>query len=268
MKEDNLNLKILFEQKPLFSKINVHRNQFNFTTLQLHEVEFHCDKCAALKPFHNSNSDNLIFEIGISQDFKYCTAIFKCVSCKYEIKGFSFLVKKYDLTTLSITKCGEYPQKQLPKNKQLSKFLKNDRDEYDKAVICLANGYGVAAFAYFRRIVESNINRILDLIIETENPIDELVQEINELRKESPMSKKIEIINKTLPGYLRPPGFNPLGTLYAVLSDGVHSLPEDQCLEKANDICACLEFLIGGLVDHKDNMEKFKSNLSSLKKKP
>lgn len=275
MSDQNLSLKDLFENQPLYSKIeiNVTTSIYGFTSIKLKEVVFECEECDALKPFHNLTENNNVLSINASRQYYSFLAKFECVSCNISRKDFSIAVERLDKVEntdtclYSVTKYGEYPLKPLPQNKELSKFLKKDKDEYAKAIRCLANGYGVAAFAYFRRIVETNITRILDLIIEIEQPSTEIVEEINKLRKESPVSDKIRIINSTLPGYLRPAGFNPLGTLYGVLSDGVHSLPENECLDKADDIRVCLEFIIGGLAEHKKNIESLKSRLNTLKTK-
>lgn len=273
MSDFSLILQDLFENKPLYANIEIKgkATQFNFTIVKLKEVVFECSVCDATKPFHNLEQDNYVISLSGDKEYSNILAEFECVTCNNSRKIFSLVVEKTGKDTsglyniYTVTKCGEYPLKPLPQNKELSKFLKKDKDEYAKAIRCLANGYGVAAFAYFRRIVETNITRILDLIIEIEQPSTEIVEEINKLRKESPVSDKIRIINSTLPGYLRPAGFNPLGTLYGVLSDGVHSLPENECLDKADDIRICLEFIIGGLAEHKKNIETLKSRLRTLK---
>ncbi|NUF17355.1 hypothetical protein HUN18_17105, partial [Acinetobacter lactucae] len=156
---------------------------------------------------------------------------------------------------LKLKKIGEYPQKELPKSRALSKFFKQDKDEYNKAVICIAHGYGVAAFAYMRRVVENNINSLLDLISESEDSDPVIKEAILELRKEAPMSEKIKLANKALPAYLKPDGLNPLGTIYKVLSEGVHSLADSECLDKANALQSCIEYLISELATHKRNRE-------------
>lgn len=63
-----------------------------------------------------------------------------------------------DEDIVSFEKVGEMPRQKLERDKQLEKFFSDDADNYHKAVVCLANGYGVAAFAYMRRIIENNID--------------------------------------------------------------------------------------------------------------
>lgn len=275
MSDFSLILQDLFENKPLYANIEIQgrATQYNFTIVKLKEVVFECSVCDATKPFHNLEQDNYVISLPGNKEYSNILAEFECVTCNNSRKTFSLVVEKTGEATsglynvYTVTKCGEYPLKPLPQNKELSKFLKKDKDEYAKAIRCLANGYGVAAFAYFRRIVENNIDRLLDLIkesIDTESP---LAAKIAELKATSPMSDKISIANHALPDYLKPDGFNPLGQIYGLLSDGVHSLPDEQCLDKAKDLQVCLEFLISELAAHKKNREDFKNRLSAMRKK-
>jgi len=155
----------------------------------------------------------------------------------------------------------------LERDKVLQKFFSNDSEYYEKAVVCLGNGYGIAAFAYFRRIIENNIFNLLDLINEeAENATnsEEIKVALAELKKESPMSEKIKLANKALPEYLKPNGLNPLGKLYKVLSEGVHHLNDQECLEKTSGVQECLKYLISELSDRKKNQNRFKSMVGSL----
>jgi hypothetical protein len=141
-----------------------------------------------------------------------------------------------DEENIRLQKYGELPRPKLIRNRVLQKFLKDDLDNYEKAIVCLSHEYGVAAFAYYRRIVENNINRLLDLVQEdAQSSVDgqATLDAIGELRKDTPMTEKIKIANLVLPSHLKPDGLNPLGRLYQVLSEGVHSLSEAECLVKA-----------------------------------
>lgn len=258
----------LLENKPLYYKITTERlRHSDETKVRLKEIEFDCPVCQMVRPYHNRHPQDTLISLSSRYNAEFINASFCCVTCETFIKKFYFYVTKIDENTIGIMKVGEYPQKELPKSKALSKFFAEDKQEYNKAVTCLANGYGVAAFAYMRRIVEKNIDRLLSLIAENIAPDSPLAEKLNELKTTSPMSEKISIANYALPDYLKPDGFNPLGQIYGLLSDGVHSLPDKECLDKAQDLQACLEFMISELADHKKNKENFKSRLNSLRKK-
>lgn len=191
---------------------------------------------------------------------------FSCVSCRKSIR--IYMVEQIvDDRTITIQKYGQLPRGDIPRDKTLQRFLKGDRDNYEKAVICLSHEYGIAAFAYFRRIVENNIYRLLDLLLEdlkSSGGDDENFIAIQSLREESPMSEKIKIANLALPGHLKPDGLNPLGKLYQVLSEGVHNLPEEECLKKAKATSECLAFLVSELASRKEHRARFKSMIGEL----
>lgn len=260
-------LKDFYESKPLYSPISLPRKMGVLTRFVLKEIQGDCPVCKVSKPFQvrgNWNCDINLNPEEIESDHRIR---FECITCGIADISFWVKSKQVEDEVLQLTKIGQYPQKELPKSKALSKFFKQDKAEYNKAVVCLANGYGVAAFAYMRRIVENNIVGILDLIqdgVDSESP---LAKSIAELKTTSPMSDRIRIANNVLPDYLKPDGFNPLGQIYGLLSDGVHSLSDEECLNKATDLQVCLEFLISELAAHKQNREDFKNRLTALRNK-
>lgn len=268
MNEEQILLKDFLENRPLYNELVIPRifNQHITTTQTLREIEYMCPNCDCMKPLHNDDDNLIIYRFDPSKKKLMTFVAFTCVSCRTFSKSFLVKFEKLEDDLLKVTKIGENPQKELPRSKVLSKFFKDDKKEYNKAVVCLANGYGVAAFAYMRRIVENNINSLLDLIQEDMDKDSSLALSLAELKITSPMSDKIRIANNALPDYLKPDGFNPLGQIYGLLSDGVHSLTDNECLEKAENLQACIEYLISELAAHKQNKEDFKKRLASLRK--
>lgn len=260
-------LKKFLEDAPLYQSKIFNRNSFGSRQLLLREIQSHCEYCKESKPFHNTHMKNIIIYLETNTQGDFHFPEFSCVTCYRGKKAYLLKSSQIDGEHLEIVKAGQYPQKELPRSKTLSKFFENDKSDYNKAVICLANGYGIAAFAYLRRIIEKNIIGLLDLIKESVDSESPLLEKLSVLKVTSPMSDKIEIANHALPDYLKPDGFNPLGQIYSLLSDGVHSLPDQDCLDKAQDLQACLEFLISELAAHKRNKEEFKSRLTALRKK-
>lgn len=269
MSNDQVILKDLLQNEPTYKFVQIPSNvqgHMLSARVWLKEVEGWCENCQSIKPFHNINQNNVIGDFDEDLIVDTFKVIFKCVSCLTDKKSYFVAVRKYEANILEVAKIGEFPQKGLPKNKQLSKFFSEDKADYNKAVVCLANGYGAGAFVYFRRIVEKNIDHLLDMIKDTVVKDSALAVKISELKNTSPMSDKITIANHALPDHLKPQGFNPLGQIYGLLSDGVHTLEDEQCLVKASDLQACLEYLISELAAHKKNQEDFKSRLSLLRK--
>ena len=260
-------IKEFLEQKPLYVKETFKRPKINRGNLYINEIEEHCPYCKQSRPFQDmrprvpgSAYSVEALKTGIT-DFE-----FKCASCRRSTI-FIFVEQRITDETITLMKFGELPRKVLERDPILQKFFSEDSDNFEKATVCLVNGYGIAAFAYFRRIIENNIIKLLDLIradIQASESESGLLEAIAELKKTSPMREKIKIANKALPSYLVPDGLNPLGRLYQVLSEGVHSFSDEQCLERSSHVKECIRFLVGELATRAEHRKRFKGMIGKL----
>jgi len=138
---------------------------------------------------------------------------------------------------------------------------------FGQTLVSLAQGHGIGAFAYFRRIVETNIYSLLTLLedeIRSTGSDERILSELKTLDASAPMSTRIEYANKALPENLKPNGLNPLGVLYGALSQGVHADSDEVCLEKSVSIEVCLKYLISELYTRKKGRESFASNVGKI----
>lgn len=260
-------IKDFLERAPLYSWWEFVRPKINRGSLWIKEIDAFCDTCNQNRPFQDMRSRGGGAGMpapALATGTSYFE--FKCASCCKE--KHEYLVEQIvGEDKISIQKWGELPRKKLDRDPLLKQFFSNDGECYEKAVVCLANGYGIAAFAYMRRIVENNIDSLIELIKSDVSDTDKdspTLSNLAALKKESPMSDKIKIANSALPNYLIPSGLNPLGRLYQVLSEGVHSLSDAECLKRADTIQACIKYLIGELASRKKNRDSFSSLVSSL----
>lgn len=260
-------LKEFLENAPLYVWREFSRPVINRESFWIREIDAFCENCQQLRPFQDLRSRGSGTGI-TAQYLKTGTSYFEftCVSCRTSTRRYH-VEQTVSEETIRFQKYGELPRKQLERNPVLQRFLKDDLDNYEKAVDCLFLGYGVAAFAYFRRVVENNINGLLDLVQEdakSSGADTQITAALAELRKDSPMSKKIELANRALPVHLNPDGLNPLRRLYQVLSEGVHNLSEEECLSKARETSKCLAYLVSELASRKKNRTRFKSTVGGL----
>jgi len=263
----NKHIKDILEKSPLYAWKEFKKPEMNRSSLWIKEIDAFCETCQQIRPFqdmekYGSGAGMPVKSLSTGQSsFK-----FTCVSCRKE--HHKYLVDQIvSESTIKIQKYGELPRKHLEKDKLLKKFFSGDSDNYEKAMVCISHGYGIGSFSYLRRIIEGNIFQLLDMLqedIECSENVNEIKDAIAELRKESPMSDKIKLANNALPSYLKPDGLNPLGKLYQILSEGVHNLSDEECLEKATAIKECLKFLISELTSRKQNRSRFKSLIGSL----
>lgn len=153
-----------------------------------------------------------------------------------------------------IQKTGQYPPLEVKPDKIVEKYLtEEDLSLYKKAVTSLSFGYGIGAFAYFRRIIENEIKRIIKDISSIEFDGAENIRKAYLLFETNhQMSSLITTITPYLPPSLLIAGDNPIQLLYKQLSEGIHALLEEECLERATLINVILPFVI-----KKVNEEKF-----------
>ncbi|MFH1993013.1 MAG: hypothetical protein ABIK98_11530 [Pseudomonadota bacterium] len=260
-------IKEFLEQTPLYVIKTFKRPRVNRSSLHINEIEEHCPYCKQSRPFQDMRSRGAGSGFAVEALKTGISAFeFNCASCRKS----TISIRVEQIVTdesIALMKFGELPRKALERDPVLQKFFLEDSDNFEKATACLANGYGIAAFAYFRRIIENNIIKLLDLIrvdIQASESESGLLEAIAELKKESPMSEKIKIANKAIPTYLVPDGLNPLGRLYQVLSEGVHTFSDEECLARSSHVRECIRFLVGELATRAEHRKRFKSMIGKL----
>ncbi len=260
-------IKEFLESAPLYSWQEYKRADLDRNSLWIKEIDAYCKICKQKRPFQDLRSRGggagmPIKQLTTGQSFFQ----FTCVSCRKET--YEYLVDQIVTDEIiKFQKYGELPRKPLDRDPLLQKFFSNDKDNYEKAVMCLANGYGIAAFAYMRRIIENNINELLDMLkedIKSTNTDSPLINNLSQLKERTPMKDKIDISNTALPEYLVPSGLNPLGRLYTILSIGIHNDSDESCLERSKTLQECIKYLISELSSKKKNRESFKKLVGSL----
>ena len=187
----------------------------------------------------------------------------RCQSCGAEI---DFLIRVYsdksldeikDGMNIFICKIGQFPPYEISPDKIVEKYLlKEDIDNYKKALANLSISYGIGAFAYFRRIIEHGIIGIIhDISLMDFEGVDKIKEALKSFKKDHQMANLISIINEYLPSSLNGLGDNPIRLLYEQLSGGIHDFSEEECLKKAEMIDKILTYVI-----KKVNEEKFQIN--------
>lgn len=121
-----------------------------------------------------------------------------------------------------LTKYGQWPSLadiEAAGNAGVAKLLgRPDAHEFNKAVGLAAHGVGIGSFVYFRRVFERLIQRRFDEVSEQEGW---KAEDFKAMR----MSEKIKLLKSHLPDFLV-----ENAQVYSILSVGIHSLDEKQCL--------------------------------------
>ena len=228
--------------------------------LETPTLQLHCDNCNGVRNFNTRDSGYLESHT----EKTYLT--YKCSNCEKQTKIYSLLILPKEGI---IYKLGEYPTFGPPTPTKLINLLGAERETFLKGRRCENQGLGIAAFAYYRRVVENQKNKIIEEIIKVSKKINVPNEQLNKLNlalSETQFTNAINTAKDSLPESLFISGQNPLLLLYRALSEGVHNLPDEKCLELAQYI----RVVLGALADRlsqilKDNQE-LESAISRLTK--
>lgn len=218
------------------TKWNSH---FQRSYLKTPEIQLHCpdDSCNGIR-FHrctNGNYTEIPSETPID-----CFITYLCSNCRQHTKIFSIRAYRESGNDNGIlSKYGEYPIFGPPIPPRLLKLIGPDRDNFLKGRRCENQGLGVGAFAYYRRVIEHQKDRILKEIVKVSEKIGapkEKIAILNSALLESQFTKALDMAKDAMPDSLLINGHSPLKLLYRALSEGIHNLSDDECLGYASSI--------------------------------
>jgi len=187
---------------------------------------------------------------------------YHCAKCQQE--RVVFLIK---ISDEKIEKIGQYPPIDISLPYEIE-ILKDKTIEnlYKKGKICESQSYGIGSFAYYRRIVELKIDELLEKIkeffpIEKKEAYDKCMKEV---RKEKNVEKKIEIVKDVITDKIIQN--NLLKNIYTLLSIGIHSLTDEECLASAQSLRELMVLLIKQIEQKKNDEEKLISSQKNIEK--
>ncbi len=121
--------------------------------------------------------------------------------------------------------------------------------------------------SYMRRVVEDEMNRLLDLLIELLATDDKKVEELQrakELRGENSFAKKAAVADAVLPTTFFPDGQNPFSKLHELCSEGVHALDDVESCERFAQGKELFELLFGRLLHEREGRRLFAEKARKL----
>ncbi|MBD1943519.1 hypothetical protein H6F50_14335 [Coleofasciculus sp. FACHB-712] len=258
-------LREFLEKKPLYSWQKFELPEYSTQFTNLFQIEMECPTCKRSRPFSDRQVTRSAFEYSIpkleSRIYPFC---FKCDSCSST--EYAFFVE-VDIENGKIRKVGQSPAWSITLDKDIDRFLEDDSEYFKKALICESQGYGIAAFSYYRRTLENSIGKILDnlrSILEMQGSSSENIEQIDRALKGIVMDEIIKIAKDAIPNSLRPNGMNPLAIIYDTLSAGIHRLPEEECLKNSEYIRVALSYLIKTLSRQNEEQRAFLDATKSL----
>jgi len=197
-------------------------------------IEIFCAKCEKQSLFITYGNSRLLEFLKADYIFYY-----HCARCEDSPKTFSILLGTSYLINGEIVKIGEYPPFGVPTPSRLISLIGPDRDIFIRGRRAEMQGLGIGAFAYYRRIVENQKNRLITELSKAAKKLgaaDDVIEELEAAKQEIQFSKAINNIKHSLPTRLHIKGFNPLTLLHTPLSEGIHDKTDEECLELARSI--------------------------------
>ncbi len=228
-------------------------------------IQLYCDAtdCESIMWF-DWTAGNISARLGIwaSQILRYT-----CRHCKHGWKVFAVYVKPLAETAVAAAKIGEYPPFGPPVPSRVISLVGGDRELFLRGRRAENHGLGIGAFAYYRRVVENQKNRIIGEIIKVAKKVGaktEVIDALNAAMKENQFTKAVDSIKVALPESLLIDGHNPLKLLHSALSKGMHEQAESNCLGLAESIRLVLTDLAERIDAALKEQAELKSALSRL----
>ena len=156
----------------------------------------------------------------------------------------------------SIMKVGQYPtiaDMHKVQIKQYRSVLTNDdMKEFTRAIGLAASGVGIGSFVYLRRIFENQIIEAFEKASKNEDVVkDDFIR--------ARMDEKIEMLKNYLPETIV-----EARSIYGILSKGIHSLTEDECLLSFDVLKQGIEMILDDKLEQKRKVEKRKQTMASI----
>ncbi len=216
---------------------------------KLPEIQLHCQEpaCNGIRFFRSSNNGLLTVTSNLNRRSPYFIH-YLCKNCSKTSKLYAINLHANVNGPSECLKVGELPPFGPPVPARVIKLMGSDRETFLKGRRAENQGLGIGAFAYYRRIVESHKDKLIDELIRACTivaPTSKVIKDLQLAKKKTQFSEAVKSIKHGLPqGLLIKWQHNPLTLLHSALSQGLHETPDDKCLELAHDIRVVLTDLV------------------------
>jgi hypothetical protein len=150
-----------------------------------------------------------------------------------------------------LQKIGQFPSQSIDIPADLERQLGDDAVLYKNALVCRSQNYGIGALAYMRRVVENKTNELIEVVAEQAASYGVDAADVAKIRaaKDDRISyeERLRIASEAIPRLMKPDGANPLAVLFDLSSAGLHSKPDQECLEIADEIREVFEYVFSRL---------------------
>lgn len=247
--------------------------------VDLYRFKLHCDRCDGERnfyPLHREESQEKI-QLYLDPAGKYeprtkeLVVAYACSDCRLTIKRYSIQLRQFQDSPMDFMayKYGELPPFGRPLPSRLMTLLRDSAGLLSAARRCESQSLGIGAFAYYRRVIDNQKNKIFDEIIRVVRTIggdEALIGDLDDAKRATSFTTSVEAIKHALPESLMVKGENPLKLLYGALSAGLHGQTDEQCLARATAIRSVLTSFAERLTDVLQEDKAFDDAVNLLKR--
>lgn len=209
-----------------------------YAHLALPEIMLYCEtepSCGGFRLFASQDRFEVRGKVHGLEFVKYT-----CKNCSKSKKIFALQVDVVERAkTGNAYKFGEIPNFGPPNPPRLITLIRGQRELFLKGRRAENQGMGIAAFAYYRRVIDDQRTQIFDEIIRVCRRLSagpSLIEELTAAKSETQFTKAVESVKHGIPEALLINGENPLTLLHSALSEGLHEKSDEECLEDATNI--------------------------------
>jgi hypothetical protein len=221
------------------------------------DLHLYCEKCDGLRSFQASGDF-----VYVSDTPKNGYLIYLCRNCRNYQKTYAVAVKRKPQELSGwIFKYAEVPAYGPPTPARVISLIGPDRDHYLQGRRSENQGFGIGAFAYYRRVLENQKGRIIREMAKVAKKVgasSEVLAEFEAAAAETQFSTAIERMKHGIPSALLINTHNPLSLLHTALSQGLHEENDDTCLELA----ASIRLILTDLAERMSQVLKDEAELS------
>ena len=235
-------------------------------------IELHCEHDDGVRRFDPGSSNVFIAHPHISPSYKFIAYLCRdCKSIDENVRGLDPSLGLFeDFGDGEVMKLGEYPPFSAPISSRIQKLLSDsDLELYRKGVRAEAQGLGIGAATYFRRIVDEQWQRLVKEIRRAAERLGvEDLAVYDDAMVETQFSKAVAMLKDVIPKKLLIlKGENPLTMLYKLLSQQLHGMTDEECLQQAADIRLVLTVLLENIAEVMKDQDELTAAAKRLKEK-
>lgn len=231
-------------------------------------LHLHCDADDGVRRFSFDRSASSAPGLG----FRFLE--YRCRDCGKVTKTYAIVTQLIanesdddEVRSAKVMKLGEFPPFGAPIASRVQKLLDTENLElYRKGCRSEAQGLGIGAATYFRRIVESHWKLLVTNLRDAAEKIGHPdLAVFDGALQERRFSAAVGLLQDAIPAKLHIlDGQNPLTLLYRPLSAQLHELTDEDCLQQAADIRIVLTALLENIGDVLKDQEELRTAANRL----